>query len=76
MKNNSNNGTKAPGAKVPLTKEDYKKALESDLQVIHVLLTMIRQTPRLLDVIADEMCDIEASARSVREAKEKQMAES
>lgn len=52
-----------------MTLEQTKTALKSDLQVLHVLITMLRNSDRLLTVLCEEMVDIENETREIRNAK-------
>lgn len=53
-----------------MTVEQVMSALKNDLQVIHVLVHMLRNSERLLRVVAEEMAAIENETREVRNAKQ------
>lgn len=66
----TNNNGKAPqGGRHQMTPEQVKQALQNDLQVIAVLVHMLRNSDRLLTVIAEEMAAIENDTRDVLKAK-------
>lgn len=66
---NNKNGKAPQGGRHQMTPEQVKEALQNDLQVIAVLVHMLRNSDRLLTVIAEEMAAIENDTRDVLKAK-------
>lgn len=53
-----------------MTVEQVVNALKNDLQVISVLVHMLRNSDRLLNVLAEEMAALENETRELRKAKQ------
>lgn len=66
---NSNNGTSAQGATVPtMTPEQFRKALEDDLNMLHALLNFIRSTPRVMDAMSEVAYETAQNSEAVQKA--------